>query len=57
MLTSEFEAVSEHGVFLEEFGVAGRSTLDLHDLGYEERNTAGPCDHHGLPHKSKSQQK
>lgn len=47
----ELAAVSEHGVLLEQLGVAGGGTLPLHQLGYEEGDAAGASDNQTLPHK------
>ncbi len=34
-LAGDFEAISEHGVLFEQFGVAGWGTPPPHELGHE----------------------
>ena len=50
-LADATNTVSEHGVLLEQFGVAGRGTPSLEQLAQQQGNAAGAGDDEGLPDK------
>ena len=57
VLTRNSATIPEHGVVLEQFGVAGGSAPSLHELSDEERNATGSRDHQCLPDKVKRHEK